>query len=73
MDRLRERVEHELKAAAAAGQEVTEVELSDRLAVEFSAECGQAEVRSVVISTMRRSMHHSPRTIPIARAKGLWR
>ena len=73
MDRLSERVEQELNAAVAAGREVTELELSEQLAAEFSAEYGQSEVRAVVISTIGRSMKHSPRAFARALRLGLWR
>ena len=54
MNRLRERLEQELSAAAAADRQITERELADRLAAEFSAECGQSEVRAAVNLEMRR-------------------
>jgi hypothetical protein len=54
MNRLLERVEQELQAAAAADRQITERELSERLAAEFSAECGQSEVRAAVNLEMRR-------------------
>ena len=73
MDRLRERVEQELEAAAAAGRQVSDLELSEQLAAEFCAECGQAEIRAAVMSVMQRRLTHRTRAFPKARGKGQWR
>ena len=73
MDRLRERVEQELEAAAAAGRQVSDLELSEQLAAEFCSECGQAEIRAAVMSAMRRRLTHRTRAFPKARGKGQWR
>lgn len=73
MDRLRERAQQELEAAAAAGRQITELELSEQLAAEFSSECGRSEVRAAVISAMRHKMKLRPRVFPKARGKALRR
>ena len=73
MDRLRERVEEELDAAAAAGRQLSEIELSERLAPEFCGTCGQADVRSCVVSTMQERLKYRNRAFPPAVRKDRWR
>lgn len=73
MDRIRERVEQELEAAAAAGHQIDELELSEKLAAEFSSECGQSGVRAVVISAIRRRFTLRSKAFPKAQGNGLRR
>lgn len=58
MDRLANRVQQVLDDATAAGETVCDVDLTRRLAPEFSAVCGQAEVRAAIVSEMRRRMQN---------------
>lgn len=54
MDRLNTRVRQALDDLAATGEAISEVDLTRRLAPEFSSVCGQAEVRAAIVNEMRR-------------------
>ena len=56
MDQLIDRVQKALDAAAAAGETISDADLTRRLAPEFSSICGQAEVRAAIVTEMRRRM-----------------
>ncbi len=58
MDRLANRVQELLDDATAAGETICDIDLTRRLAPEFSAVCGQADVRAAIVSEMRRRMQN---------------
>jgi outer membrane lipopolysaccharide assembly protein LptE/RlpB len=47
-----------LDDATAAGETICDIDLTRRLAPEFSAVCGQADVRAAIVSEMRRRMQN---------------
>jgi hypothetical protein len=61
MNRLRERVEQELDAAAVVGRPISDLELVAWLAPEFSSDFGQTDVRAAVAMAMRQRRQYNGR------------
>jgi hypothetical protein len=61
MNRLRERVEQELDAAAVVGRPIRDLELVAWLAPEFSSDFGQTDVRAAVAMAMRQRRQYNGR------------